>query len=47
LLSRHQNAEQNYDKKIENKSFENVAQSEYLRTTATNHHLIQEEIRGD
>jgi hypothetical protein len=30
LLSHHQNAGQNYDKKIANRSFENVAQFKYL-----------------
>jgi hypothetical protein len=38
-LSRHQNAGQNHDTKITNRSFENVAQFVYLG--------IQEEIRGE
>jgi hypothetical protein len=36
LLSRHQNAGQNHDMKIANRSFENVAQFKYLGTTVTN-----------
>jgi hypothetical protein len=45
LLSRHQNAGQNHDIKINNRSFENVAQFKYLGTTVTNQNLIQEEIK--
>jgi hypothetical protein len=45
LLSRHQNAGQNYDMKIANRSFENMAQFKYLGTTVTNQNLIQEETR--
>jgi hypothetical protein len=33
LLSRHQNAGQNHNIKIGDRSFENVAQFKYLRTT--------------
>jgi hypothetical protein len=44
LLSRHQNAGQNHDMKIANRSFENMAQFEYLGMTITNQNLIQEEI---
>jgi hypothetical protein len=33
LLSRHQNAGQNHDIKIANRSFDNVAQFKYLGTT--------------
>jgi hypothetical protein len=43
LLSRHQNAGQNYNIKIGDRSFENVAQ--YLGTTVTDKNLIQEEIK--
>jgi hypothetical protein len=43
MLSRHQNAGQNEDIKITNKSFENVSQFKYLETTVTNQNLIQEE----
>jgi hypothetical protein len=42
LLSRHQNAGQNQNIKISDRSFENVAQFKYLGTTATNQSLIQE-----
>jgi hypothetical protein len=44
LLSRHQNAGQNWDIKIVNRLFENVSQFKYLGTTVTNENLIQEEI---
>jgi hypothetical protein len=46
LLSCHQNAGQNHDIKIANRSFENVAKFRYLGTTITNQNLIQEEIKG-
>jgi hypothetical protein len=36
LLSRHQNAGQNYNIKIANRCFENVAKFRYLGTTTTN-----------
>jgi hypothetical protein len=45
LLSHHQNAGQNRDIKIANRSFENVSQFEYLGTTVTNQNLIQKEIK--
>jgi hypothetical protein len=45
LLSRHQNAGQNYDIKIGNRCFENVAQFRYLGTIITNQNLIQEKIK--
>jgi hypothetical protein len=45
LLSHHQNAGQNRDIKRANRSFENVAQFRYLRTTITNQNPIQEEIK--
>jgi hypothetical protein len=45
LLSRHQNAGQNHDIKIPNRSFQNVAQFQYLRTKVTNQNLIQKEIK--
>jgi hypothetical protein len=45
LLSRNQNAGQNRDIKIANRSFENVSQFKYLGITVTNQNLIQEEIR--
>jgi hypothetical protein len=47
LLSRHQNAGQNHNINIGDRSFENVAQLKYLRTAVTNQNLIGEEIRGD
>jgi hypothetical protein len=45
LLSRHQNAGQNHNIKIDNRSFENVAQFKYLGTTVTNQNIIEEEIK--
>jgi hypothetical protein len=45
LGSRHQNAGQNREIKIGNKSFETVSQFKYLGTTVTNQSLIQEEIK--
>jgi hypothetical protein len=45
LLSCHQNAGQNQDIEIANRSFENVSQFNYLGTTVTNQNLIQEEIK--
>jgi hypothetical protein len=44
LLSRHQNAGQNHNIKIGDRSFENVAQFKYLGTTVTNQNLIQAKI---
>jgi hypothetical protein len=44
LVSRDQNAGQNREIKIGNRSFENVSQSKYLGTTVTNQNMIQEEI---
>jgi hypothetical protein len=46
LLSRHQNVGRNRDIKIANRSFKNVSQFKYLRTTVTCIDLIQEEIKG-
>jgi hypothetical protein len=43
--SRHQNSGQNHHIKINNRSFENVAQFKYLGTTVKNRNLIQEEIK--
>jgi hypothetical protein len=40
LLSRHQNAGQNGDIKIANRSFENTSQFKYLRTTVKNQILF-------
>jgi hypothetical protein len=45
LVSRDQNAGQNREIKMGNRSFENVSQFKYLGTTATNQNLIQEEIK--
>jgi hypothetical protein len=45
LLSYHQNAGQNHDIKIADRSFENVAQFRHLGTTVINQNLIQEEIK--
>jgi hypothetical protein len=45
LLSRHQDAVQNRDIEIVNRSFENVSQFKYLGTTVTIQNLIQEKIK--
>jgi hypothetical protein len=45
LLSLHQNAGQNHDIKIANRSFENVTQIQYFETTVTTQNLIQEKIK--
>jgi sorting nexin-29 len=45
LLSRRQNAGQNRDIKIANRSLENVSQFKYWGTTVTNENLILEEIK--
>jgi hypothetical protein len=45
LVSRAQNAGQNREIKIGNRSFENVSQFKYLGKTVTNQNLIQEEIK--
>jgi hypothetical protein len=45
LLSRHQNAGQNHDIKIANRSFENVTQLKYSGTKATDQNFIQKEIK--
>jgi hypothetical protein len=45
LLSYHQNAGQNPDIKIANRSLENMAQFKYLEMTITNPNLIWKEIK--
>jgi hypothetical protein len=45
LLSRHENAGQNHNINIGDRSFENVAQFKYLGKTLTNQNLIQEGIK--
>jgi hypothetical protein len=45
LLSHHQNAGQNHNIKIANRSFQNVALFKYLGTAVTNQNLIQEECK--
>jgi hypothetical protein len=45
LVSRDQNAGQNQEIKIGNRSFENVSQFKYQETTLTNQNLIQGEIK--
>jgi hypoxanthine phosphoribosyltransferase len=42
MLSRHQTAGQNHDIKMANTTFDNVAQFNYLRTTAPNENCIKE-----
>jgi hypothetical protein len=44
LLFRHQNANQNRDIKVANRSFQNMSQFKCLGTTVINQNLIQEEI---
>jgi sorting nexin-29 len=46
VMSRDQNAGQNYNIKIDNKSFERVEQFKYLGTTRTYRNSIQEEIKS-
>jgi hypothetical protein len=46
LLSRHQNAGQNWDIKIANRSFENTPQFKYFGMAVTNQNLIEEEIKS-
>jgi hypothetical protein len=45
LVSQDQNAGQNREIKIGNRSFENVSQFKYLGMTVTNQNLIQKEIK--
>jgi hypothetical protein len=45
LMPHHQNAGQNHNIKLANRSDENVAQFKFLKTTVTNQNLIQEEIK--
>jgi hypothetical protein len=47
LVSRDQNAGQNREIKIGNRSFENVSKFKYLGTTVINQNLIQEEIKEE
>jgi hypothetical protein len=46
VMSRNQNAEQNHNIKVDNKSFERVEQFKYLGTTLTIRNSIQEEIKS-
>jgi hypothetical protein len=46
VMSGDQNAGQNHDTKLDNKSFERVEQFKYLGTTVTNRNSIQEEIKS-
>jgi hypothetical protein len=44
LLSRHTSAGQNHNTKIDNRSFMNLTQFKYLRTTITNQKIIQKKL---
>jgi hypothetical protein len=46
VMSRNQNAGQNHNIKVDNKSFERVEQFKYLGTTLMNQNSIQEEIKS-
>jgi hypothetical protein len=46
LTSCDQNAGQNYNIKIGNRCFENVAEFKYLRITVMNQNLVHEEIKS-
>jgi hypothetical protein len=46
VMSRNQNAGQNHNIKLDNKSFKRVEQFKYLGTTLTNRNSIQEEIKS-
>jgi hypothetical protein len=46
VMSWDQNAGQNHNIKIDNKSFERVEQFKYLGTALTNQNSIQEEIKS-
>jgi hypothetical protein len=43
LVSRYQNADQNWDTEVGNRSPKNISQFGYLETRVTNQNLIQEE----
>ena len=47
VMSQYENAGQNHNVKINNKSFERVEQFEYLGTTLMNQNSIQEEMGAD
>jgi hypothetical protein len=44
--SRDQNAKQNHNIKMDNKTFESVEQFKYLGTNLTNQNYIQEELKS-
>jgi predicted transcriptional regulator len=46
VISRDQNAKQNHNIKMDNKTFESVEHFKYMGTTLTNQNSIQEELKS-
>jgi len=47
IISHHQNAGQNHTLLVANKSFENVSELKYFRTSVTNQNCILKKLRAD